>query len=53
MTAALVCITGLIGAAFGQVVLTTFRIRDEISRGVAQGVASHGLGASALAAMLI
>ena len=50
VTAALVCITGLIGAAFGQVVLTTFRIRDEISRGVAQGVTSHGLGASALAA---
>jgi putative effector of murein hydrolase len=50
LTAALVCATGLIGAALGQVLMTMLKMRDEISRGVAQATSAHGLGTSALAA---
>lgn len=50
MTAGMVCCTGLIGAAFGQMVMNAMRVRDEISRGIAQAVSSHGMGTSALAA---
>lgn len=50
LTAASVCFTGLLGAAFGQVLMTRLHLRDEISRGVAQASSAHGLGASALAA---
>ena len=51
VTAAVVCFTGLIGAAFGQTVLSALGIgkTDEISRGCAQASSAHGLGASALA----
>jgi putative effector of murein hydrolase len=50
LTAAVVCATGLVGAALGQRILGIVRMRDEISRGVAQGACAHGLGASAMAA---
>jgi putative effector of murein hydrolase len=50
LTAAMVCATGLTGAALGQLVLGMLRVRDEISRGVAQASSAHGLGASAMAA---
>lgn len=50
LTTAMVCATGLVGAALGQLLLGALRMQDEISRGVAQGSCSHGLGASAMAA---
>lgn len=50
LTAASVCFTGLLGAAFGQALMSRMGLRDEISRGVAQASSAHGLGASALAA---
>ena len=50
VTAALVCVTGLVGAALGQQLLDMMNVKDEISRGVAMGSSAHGLGASAIAA---
>eukprot|EP00892_Ulva_mutabilis_P007106 jgi/Ulvmu1/4768/UM020_0053.1 len=50
LAAASVCFTGLLGAAFGQVLMTRLGLRDEISRGVAQACSAHGLGAAAMAA---
>lgn len=50
LAAASVCFTGLLGAAFGQVLMSRLGLQDEISRGVAQASSAHGLGASAMAA---
>jgi putative effector of murein hydrolase len=50
LTAAMVCFTGLMGAAFGQTLMNSMRIRDEISRGVTQAASSHGMGTAAMAA---
>lgn len=46
LTAALVIMTGILGAAFGPWLLDLLRVRDEAARGLALGVASHGIGAA-------
>lgn len=44
LTAALVLITGIIGAVVGPWVLDRLKIRDQRARGLAMGTASHGIG---------
>jgi predicted murein hydrolase (TIGR00659 family) len=46
LTAVLVILTGILGAAFGPLLLDLMRIRDWRARGFAIGVASHGIGTS-------
>lgn len=46
LTAVLVILTGILGAAFGPLVLDLMRIRDWRARGFAIGVAAHGIGTS-------
>ena len=49
ITAAGVCLTGLLGANFVQALLDLFRFRDPIARGLATAGSAHGLGTAALA----
>jgi predicted murein hydrolase (TIGR00659 family) len=44
LTAALVILTGILGAVIGPAVLRLARVRDEAATGFAMGVASHGIG---------
>ncbi|MEQ8665363.1 MAG: LrgB family protein [Rhodospirillales bacterium] len=44
LTAVLVILTGILGAAVGPLVLDVLRIRDWKARGLAIGTASHGIG---------
>ena len=44
LTAVLVILTGVIGAMLGPPLLTLLRVRDWRARGLAIGVASHGIG---------
>jgi predicted murein hydrolase (TIGR00659 family) len=44
LTAALVIVTGIIGATLGPVVLTLIGVTDWAARGVAMGTGSHGIG---------
>jgi predicted murein hydrolase (TIGR00659 family) len=44
LTAVLVMLTGIIGAAFGTGILNLIRIRDPRVQGFALGLASHGIG---------
>ncbi len=44
LTAALVIITGILGAIAGPYVLDLLRIRSMAARGLAMGTASHGIG---------
>jgi predicted murein hydrolase (TIGR00659 family) len=44
LTAALVIITGILGAVAGPAVLRLARVRDPAATGFAMGVASHGIG---------
>ncbi len=44
LTAVLVIMTGIIGAVTGPLLLRWLRIDDEAARGLALGVASHGIG---------
>ncbi len=44
LTAVLVVITGIIGAVLGTRLLALMRIQDDSIRGVAMGVAAHGIG---------
>lgn len=44
LTAVLVILTGVLGAMLGPPLLTMLRIRDWRARGLAIGVASHGIG---------
>ncbi|MBZ8133948.1 LrgB family protein [Afifella sp. IM 167] len=44
LTAVLVILTGIIGAALGPPLLNLLRIRDMRARGLAMGTASHGIG---------
>jgi predicted murein hydrolase (TIGR00659 family) len=44
LTAALVILTGILGAIVGPAVLRLARVRDEAAAGFAMGVASHGIG---------
>jgi putative effector of murein hydrolase len=39
-----VIITGILGAILGTAVLAVLRIRDDSVRGIAMGVAAHGIG---------
>ncbi|CAO2838067.1 unnamed protein product [Amaranthus hypochondriacus] len=50
MTAAVVVLTGLVGANFVQVVLDKLQFRDPIARGIATASSAHGLGTAALSA---
>jgi predicted murein hydrolase (TIGR00659 family) len=44
LTAALVILTGILGAILGPWILRLVRVRDEAATGFAMGVASHGIG---------
>jgi predicted murein hydrolase (TIGR00659 family) len=44
LTAVAVVLTGIFGAAFGDGILNRLKIHDETARGMALGVASHGIG---------
>jgi predicted murein hydrolase (TIGR00659 family) len=44
LTAALVILTGILGAILGPWILRLVRVRDEAAMGFAMGVASHGIG---------
>ncbi|HVI51581.1 MAG TPA: LrgB family protein [Candidatus Sulfotelmatobacter sp.] len=44
LAAVMVILTGITGAAFGSWVLDLVRVKDEIARGVAWGIAAHGIG---------
>lgn len=44
LTAVAVVLTGIFGAVIGDVVLNRLKIFDETARGMALGVASHGIG---------
>lgn len=44
LTAALVILTGILGAVGGSAVLRLARVRDPVATGLAFGVASHGIG---------
>ena len=44
LTAALVVLTGVLGAVIGAVVLAVARVRDDRAQGLALGVNSHGIG---------
>lgn len=44
LTAVLTILTGILGAVVGPRVLSWLRVRDKVVRGLAVGVASHGIG---------
>jgi len=44
LTAAMVLITGIVGAVIGPSLLTLMKIRDPRARGLAMGTAAHGIG---------
>lgn len=44
LTAAMVLITGIVGAVIGPSLLTLLNIRDPRARGLAMGTAAHGIG---------
>jgi predicted murein hydrolase (TIGR00659 family) len=44
LTAALVVLTGVLGAVIGPAILAAVRVRDDRARGLALGVNSHGIG---------
>lgn len=44
LTAVLVVLTGIIGAVFGPKLFELMRIRDDATKGIAMGVAAHGIG---------
>ncbi len=44
LTAALVVLTGVLGAVIGPAVLAVVRVRDDRARGLALGVSAHGIG---------
>ncbi|CAN1748858.1 Plastidal glycolate/glycerate translocator 1, chloroplastic [Linum perenne] len=50
LTAAVVVVTGLIGANFVQATLDKLQFRDPIARGIATASSAHGLGTAALSA---
>lgn len=50
LTAAVVVLTGLIGANFVQAMLDKFGFNDPIARGIATASSAHGLGTAALSA---
>lgn len=44
LTAVLVILTGILGAALGPWLLQQLRITNPMAKGLAMGVASHGIG---------
>ncbi|NEX22810.1 LrgB family protein [Thiorhodococcus mannitoliphagus] len=44
LTAALVVLTGVLGAVIGPAVLAAVRVRDDRARGLALGLSAHGIG---------
>ncbi|KAJ4952135.1 hypothetical protein NE237_028967 [Protea cynaroides] len=50
LTAAVVVLTGLVGANFVQTMLDKLRFNDPIARGIATASSAHGLGTAALSA---
>ncbi|KAK7360938.1 hypothetical protein VNO77_02957 [Canavalia gladiata] len=50
LTAAVVVVTGLVGANFVQATLDKLSFRDPIARGIATASSAHGLGTAALSA---
>ncbi|KAH0974605.1 hypothetical protein GBA52_016504 [Prunus armeniaca] len=50
LTAAVVVVTGLVGANFVQAALDKLQFRDPIARGIATASSAHGLGTAALSA---
>ncbi|KAK9275720.1 hypothetical protein L1049_022988 [Liquidambar formosana] len=50
LTAAVVVVTGLVGANFVQAMLDKLQFRDPIARGIATASSAHGLGTAALSA---
>ncbi|HLN25949.1 MAG TPA: LrgB family protein [Patescibacteria group bacterium] len=44
LTAAMVVLTGIFGATFGPWLLDRLRVSDQMARGIAMGVAAHGIG---------
>ncbi len=48
VTAAIVVLTGVLGAAFAVALLNALRLHDPVARGVAVGAGSHGIGTAAL-----
>ena len=44
LTAVLVILTGILGAVLGHGLLNLLRVRDARARGLAYGVAAHGIG---------
>ncbi|BBN19612.1 hypothetical protein MPTK1_8g12090 [Marchantia polymorpha subsp. ruderalis] len=50
LTAAVVVLTGLIGANFGQALMDKLGFSDPITRGMATATSAHGLGTAALSA---
>lgn len=50
LTAAVVVVTGLVGANFVQAMLDRLKFRDPIARGIATASSAHGLGTAALSA---
>jgi putative effector of murein hydrolase len=44
LTAVLVIVTGILGAMLGPMVMNAIGVRDWKARGMAMGVASHGIG---------
>lgn len=43
LTAVVVVLTGITGAVMGDVILNKLRIKDEMARGLAFGIAAHGI----------
>lgn len=50
LTAAVVVLTGLLGANFVQTVMDKLRLHDPVARGIATASSSHGFGTAALSA---
>lgn len=50
VTAAVVVLTGLIGANFAQAVMDKLRLKDPIARGTGTASSAHGLGTAAVSA---
>ena len=49
IAAAVVSMTGIVGATFARTVLDKFQISDAVTRGLAVGASSQGLGVASLA----
>lgn len=49
LAAAVVCMTGVMGATYGKPILEYFGIKDPVTRGLAVGGAAQGLGVASMA----